>query len=265
MQKELRHRWKIHSSFLLMCFLLGSVCQAQTEAQQSSHYISPRLQLGLHTKASLDSPIKELLSSGTAVKVLKSDKDFTQIKAPSGTKGWIKSKFLTAEEPAALKVKQLELALQQAQQKLLKQVAQIRQMNTEAESDPQDTSQRANEETIAQLKAELQAWEQLDLQDKQLLKEQAGKINQQLKKRLAMIASLAIGNDTRAGLSDLATMNELPEVEIEVAGGYGSVPNLLKKIKKEYLVSLMIAGLGFVLGIFVMDLYNRRRHGGYRV
>lgn len=238
---------------LLMLFISVSPVSAQ---QQGQYFISPELQLGVHTEAALKSPIKELLTIGTAVEVIKTDKEFSQIKTPEGTTGWVKAQFLTTDEPSELKVDKLEKALQEALSNNASQAS-----ITDATSDQLFTYEQKQtyEETISTLQEELKAWEQLDSQDRQAQKIQAEKNNQQLKERLSMIASLAMGKEVSDSQFDVSTLIELPRI-ID-----SSDHNILKLFKKNYLVLAMVSGLSFLLGIFVMDAINRRRHGGYRV
>jgi SH3 domain protein len=245
--------------------------QAQAQAQaQEKHYISPRLKLGLHTKASLESPIKVLISSGTAVNLIKTEQEFSQIKTTEGAEGWVKSKFLTQEEPASAQLEKMKQALLRAQQLLKERLqegdkkeitgseAEEVEIKT-ASSQLTDEAKAVYEETISGLKEELKAWEQLDRQDKLAQKEQAEKNNRILKEKLAMIASVAIGEDIDASQFNLSVRGELPELESRAKQTF------LKTIKKNYFLLLMISGLSFFLGIFVMDIINRKRHGGYRI
>ncbi len=255
--------------YLLLASALFSPLQTQAETEiTQQHYISPRLQLGLHTQASLDSPIKVLISSGKAVEVIKTEEQFSLIKTTEGVEGWVKSKFLSTEEPAELKIEKMRSALQRAQQSLkdrLQDEAAGKTSEIPSETDSgmntslSDEEKAAYEGIIAGLKEELKAWEQLDRQDKQALQEQAEKKNQILKEKLAMIASVAIGQDVDTSQFNLTTQGELPEIVSKTKQTF------LKIIKKNYLLLLMISGLSFFLGIFVMDVIIRKRHGGYRI
>ena len=215
----------------------------------------------------MESPVKKLISSGAAVEVIKTDKKFSRIKTQEGMDGWIKTQFLTQDEPAVRKIERLEKALQEALTKnslLSNTVPEASVTNKTSEqvlSDMllSDKEREAYEETIDILQEELKAWEQLDFQDKQTQKKQAEKNNQQLKERLSMIASLAMGKEVTSSQFDVSTLVELPEI-ID-----SSEYNILKLFKKNYLILAMVSGLSFLLGIFVMDVFNRRRHGGYRV
>ena len=253
---------------LLSSFLLLSLVLPYVNAQESVHYISPRLQLGIHTQASMDSPITALISSGTSVKVVKAEKEFSEIIAEDGAHGWIKSKFLTQTKPADLRVKELEAVLQSTKQKLAATVADYSSLkenqstlaSTPASTDDEAINNKmaAYEETIKELKAELKAWEQLDSQDKKAQQVQAEQINQHLKERLAKIAVIAMGEDV--GLERIKTQ-AFSSSMID----HSSEHPFLKLFKKDYLFNVMIGGICFFLGIFLMDLINRRRHGGYRV
>lgn len=261
---------------LLLCMVLVSLLftsvQAEQASQSAQQYISPRLQLGIHTQATLESPIKQLISSGMAVEVLAVDKDFSRIKTADSIEGWVKSKFLTTNEPAAML---LEKMRQQKAQREKQQVAQagaeaVAQSATDAcesqalaapsvNDSPGEDEKAVYEAQIAALKEEIKAWEQLDRQDKKTLQAQAEKANRQLKEKLAMIASVAIGQDVDASQFDLTVKGELPQIK--------HAPNqtLMKAVNKNLLLLLMVAGLSFFIGVFIMDLINRRRHGGYRV
>ncbi len=277
MKKEIRFRG-LKLSTLLLCFILlsGALTQAQAESTGSEtdsknneqHYISPRLQLGLHTKASMESPIKELISSGTAIELVKTDKEYSQIRTSEGAEGWIKSKFITAEEPAVLKIEKMQSALEKAKQAMLARLQEDSaenkspsQLGEETGSDSQltDNEKKAYEETITKLEEELNAWEQLDRQDKLALKEQAEQANRRLKEKLAMIASVAIGEDVDTSDLNLEIQGELPELKRQLKQG------IITTIKENYLLLLMVSGLSFFLGIFIVDLVNRKRHGGYRI
>ncbi|NOQ78623.1 MAG: TIGR04211 family SH3 domain-containing protein [Gammaproteobacteria bacterium] len=253
-----------HQAVLCLLSIITFISASQVSAQEEGQYfISPRLQLGLHTEASLESPIKKLIASGMAVEVIKTEKEFSLIKISDGTEGWIKARFLTQDEPSRLTVDKLEKALQDAlNNNSISDSAAASQApvtDTASEAQLSDEERAAYEETVSALQEELKAWEQLDAQDKQAQKIQAEKSNQQLQKRLSMIASLAMGEEVASNQFDVSTLIELPTI-ID-----SSDTNIFKLFKKNYLILAMVSGLSFLFGIFVMDAFNRRRHGGYRV
>jgi len=243
--------------FILVTFML--MTNALPVWAQAHYYISPNLQLGLHTQASLNSPIKTLLSSGTVVQIIKTNKDFSQIKTADNKVGWIKSQFISQQEPASVKVKKLQYALDQALKTSPETAPAVSSSLQKNNSNSSDATINNYKNTISALREELKAWEQLDFQDKQAQKIQAEKSNQQLKQRLSMIATLASGREVAKEQFDISSLIQAPATTDNKQYYFSSL------LKKNYLLLMMVSGVSFLLGIFVMDLINRRRHGGYRV
>lgn len=77
-------------------------------------YVSDELVLGVYAEENNQGQRLATLHSGTSVETLAQRGDFTQIRMSDGTTGWVKSAFLTAKEPAVVRVKQLEEELDQA-------------------------------------------------------------------------------------------------------------------------------------------------------
>jgi hypothetical protein len=71
-------------------------------------YVSDELVLGVYAEENNQGQRLATLHSGTSVETLAQNGDFTQVRMSDGTTGWVKSAFLTAKEPAVVRVKQLE-------------------------------------------------------------------------------------------------------------------------------------------------------------
>jgi Bacterial SH3 domain len=71
-------------------------------------YVSDELVLGVYSEENNQGQRLATLHSGTSVETLAQNGDFTQVRMSDGTTGWVKSAFLTAKEPAVVRVKQLE-------------------------------------------------------------------------------------------------------------------------------------------------------------
>ncbi len=246
-------RSKLHYTlpFALLFALLLLPLSVSAESEQ--YYVTTHLQTGLHTKAAMDSPVVKLVTGGEAIEVLQAGKEFSQVQLNDGTKGWLYSQFIIPEKPAEARVTELENQLADLQEQLEENrqpAANISNNDTELQSQLEEY-----QATIARLKEELKAWEQLDFQDRQAQQEHALQINSQLKQRLSQIAALATGQDESS--IKIQVDEEVLEEE----------PPLLSKswFKKEYLLIIVIGGAGFFLGILIMDIINRRRHGGYRI
>ena len=218
---------------LWVTIIFNALISVQVYAKD--YYISQKLTLGIHTQASLNSPIKALINSGDAVQVIKKTKNFSQIKTSEGKMGWVKSQFLTDQKNTELSTKEKNYQAQQLKDR----------------------------QTITQLNNEIKAWEQLDTQDKQAKNIQSQQQQQQLEQRLKSIAAIAMGKEPE----NISFNNEPLTLHVEndkdVPASFSI--NNWHFSEKDLLMLLMASGVSFLLGIFIMDVFNRRRHGGYRV
>jgi uncharacterized protein YgiM (DUF1202 family) len=77
-------------------------------------YVSDELVLGVYAEENNQGQRLATLHSGTSVETLAQNGDFTQVRLSDGTTGWVKSAFLTANEPAVVRVKRLQEELDQS-------------------------------------------------------------------------------------------------------------------------------------------------------
>jgi uncharacterized protein YgiM (DUF1202 family) len=71
-------------------------------------YVSDELVLGLYADANSEGQRLATLHSGAALATLGVDGEFTQVRLPDGVTGWVKTSYLTAEEPAVVRLKRLQ-------------------------------------------------------------------------------------------------------------------------------------------------------------
>lgn len=71
-------------------------------------YVSDELVLGVYAEENSQGQRLATLHSGASVETLAQNGDFTQVRLADGTTGWVKTTFLTAKEPAVVRVKRLE-------------------------------------------------------------------------------------------------------------------------------------------------------------
>ncbi len=79
-----------------------------SQAAQGPAYVSDELVLGLYAEPNGQGQKLATLHSGTALQTLATLGEYTQVHLPDGTTGWVKSTYLTAREPAAARIKQLQ-------------------------------------------------------------------------------------------------------------------------------------------------------------
>lgn len=86
---------------LLLALLAAKVTAATA-------YVSDELVLGLYAEQNGQGQRLATLHSGASVETLSVNGEFTQVRLNDGTTGWVKSAYLTTQEPATVRVKQLE-------------------------------------------------------------------------------------------------------------------------------------------------------------
>ncbi len=71
-------------------------------------YVSDELVLGVYAEQNGQGQRLATLHSGATVEALVVNGDYTQVRLGDGITGWVKSAYLTTEEPATVRVKQLQ-------------------------------------------------------------------------------------------------------------------------------------------------------------
>jgi len=79
-----------------------------TSAAAATAYVSDELVLGVYAEQNSQGQRLTTLHSGARVETLSAAGEFTQVRLADGTIGWVKSSYLTPQEPATVRVKQLE-------------------------------------------------------------------------------------------------------------------------------------------------------------
>jgi len=86
----------------------ASLVSAVSRVSAETAYVSDQLVLNVYTEQNQQGQRLATLHSGARVETLASNADFTQVRLPDGTTGWVKSSYLTTDEPAAVRLKQLQ-------------------------------------------------------------------------------------------------------------------------------------------------------------
>jgi SH3 domain protein len=96
---------------LLLLVLLLATSQAYA---QTTQYVSDMLEVPLRTGSSLGHRIVSMQPGGTAVEVIRTDKDtgYSLVKTPNGTQGWILTRYLMDEPSARERLAEAQQALE---------------------------------------------------------------------------------------------------------------------------------------------------------
>lgn len=207
-------------------------------------YIDDKVMVGLHQDKDIDSPIIKLLPGGTSLKIIKSDTPLTQVQEPAGASGWIDNQYLTTTAPGNARL----LQLQEQVSTLETELTSLRATTTGAE---------APAGTIAGKLAALEK-ENAELQQKlQSERLRAGEME-------------AKAAELRNQLSNVGVpAADQVEQDAEAEAGAGAIRFALGPFNlnaRSILIGMLACAIiGLIGGIALMDWYNRRRHGGFRV
>jgi SH3 domain protein len=90
--------------------LLGCVLAVYGIAASAEEtvYVTDRLLLGLHAESGGAGKLLRHLESGTRLEVLEQSGNYSHVRTPDGTVGWVKSAFLQGEKPARATLPELQ-------------------------------------------------------------------------------------------------------------------------------------------------------------
>lgn len=230
-----------HAAAILALMLAWGL--ASPPVRGETLYVSDRLLLGVHQGKEVDSAIKKVLPSGTAVEVLKRDAELVRVKTPDGVTGWVDGKYLMDEKPARLVVEELEAWRRTRKEELAAAWAEVETLRKQLADGGQAPSQGS--EGVTSTLKELQR-----LQDE----------NRGLRETL---------EEARTQLADLAMRRGDPRSAESVPPGARGVrlaaAALLPSGPWRWVLGGSLFLFGFGLGAYALDAAQRRRHGGFRV
>ncbi|MGA2398487.1 MAG: TIGR04211 family SH3 domain-containing protein [Steroidobacteraceae bacterium] len=96
------------SAALALALAAASLVSAVSRVSAAVAYVSDQLVLNVYAEQNQQGQRLATLHSGARVETLATAADYTQVRLPDGVTGWVKSSYLTTDEPAAVRVKQLE-------------------------------------------------------------------------------------------------------------------------------------------------------------
>lgn len=85
-----------------------SLALLTASAGAATAYVTDELVLGVYSDQNGQGQRLTTLHSGASVETLGVSGEFTQVRLTDGTTGWVKSVYLTSQEPAVVRVKALE-------------------------------------------------------------------------------------------------------------------------------------------------------------
>ncbi|MBN1931111.1 MAG: TIGR04211 family SH3 domain-containing protein [Desulfobacterales bacterium] len=146
--------------FIGICLVLFSI-----NAQAETMYVNDILEITLRTGPGTDRKIIALLKSDQALEVLKHNKEWSQVRLPDGTEGWVVRRFLKSAPPNRLVMKNLK----QENEELKAKAASLFEENDKhkAENLQLNSDLSKNKEALSRLN---ESYEQLKKESSEFLK-----------------------------------------------------------------------------------------------
>ena len=228
------------------------------QAPGETVYITDRFQAGLHEDKSLDSPILKTISTGTSLDVIKREKSFTYVRDQEGVSGWIDNSYLVDAAPVGTQVDKLKAEKESLESKLdaaTEQLARLQSSTgTQTAGNQSELQQQLNSERLKTGELQIQIAE---------LKKRVGQ-NSDNESLYRQIEELKERNKTLeiqlAGVVNSGETGADKLMHDEQNSGF-----LIQGWKRQILYFSLTIIFGMVFGVYAMDFYNRRRHGGFRV
>lgn len=235
-------------------------------------YITDQLKVGLHEDKSLDSAIIKVVPTGTALEVVKREDQLTFVRDSSGASGWINNDYLKDTAPSNQSLK----PLQQRADDLENRLNEAKEEKLALQEQLKNSTQKMP--TAARDLTQLKATHAKLNQDFKAEKLKNGKLQielTELRKRVGQ------DSDSDTLYSQISTLEEEKKtLEIELArtldkygageGGNGGSAGRLgadfnpgARNMMIYLAITLV--LGLFAGAYLLDLVNRKRHGGFRI
>lgn len=243
-------------------------CGAQAQAE--SAFVIDKLLVGIHESKASDSAIVKVVPTGTQLEVLKREGDAANVREAGGAAGWVDAAYLSTELPARQRIVELEKTKGVLENRL-KQLEQAARGGTPIAASPMVALASAEIDTLTKENTELKG----KLSDEKL---RAETLQTEASSLRAQVKSTTVPPDAR--LVELERSRDELEHDLEDAqhklGEYAARTSLddaaalLPVVLREYttpfmFIALVLAALAFGGGVYVADLLNRRRHGGFRL
>lgn len=82
------------ASRILLALIIGFLFYCPASLWAKSMYITDRIEVGLRSGTGIEQRIITMLKTGDRVEVLEGDKNWSKVKLPDGTMGWLATRFL---------------------------------------------------------------------------------------------------------------------------------------------------------------------------
>lgn len=210
--------------------LLWGIMAMPASALAESAFIIDRVEAGLHEGRSVDSPIIKLLPTGSKLEILERNDNRVQVRDATGTVGWLDQRFLMPDKPTRQLLNEAEAELERTRAKL----------------------QRLQEQQSANGNDNVSA-------EYQQLRQTRDRLENELAAERDKVARL------RARVSDLEKPSTVATPPADQSAFRTALQLFRAYPRIGAAVLLVPLVIGLILGAWLLDYRNRRRHGGFRI
>lgn len=224
-------------------------------------YVTDKVLAGLHQDKTTESVIIKVVPTGTPLEILKREGELTRVKDPDGISGWINNSYLIDAPPA-------QTLLQEAQAKadqLEVELENYKLQNDKSTSIITNQDAEVNSEEIKALRNENTELKQQSKSDQLKVGELQAQLAE-LRNQMTKIADGATDSNKIEQLKE-ENLNLQRQLDNMQTNTTSNAPTDIMVLDWQRMIIYIFVALvaGIALGIYLLDLAHRRRHGGYRV
>jgi len=257
-------RFRTYAFSLFSLFVVTAVLSAPTLA--NTKYVTDKITLEIHETSSSTSSLIEQVASGTPLVVMETDGAFAKVETPDKKIGWVEAAYLMNEKPAQLMYTELKDKHRRSLA-LIVDLKQNKLADTSEEEKSKITAMRAElkkarekNKTLKSTLSNRKLNNKAAIEDKKLMQLRISELEKKLGEKTME------NNDNIQELNNLMSKNSGDDSFFEgtdnSASGFFS--NAVPLIW--FLVGI---GIFMIMGAFagatMLDVHNRRKHGGFRI
>jgi SH3 domain protein len=189
--------------FLSLLFSFFTIVTAVFSAWAETRYVSDQLIISMREGISPGSPAVAFLVAGTPLEVLEETEDHLFVRIANGQEGWVKSKYILAQRPKSMIIKELEAKVKELESEIqtmgtqagtgsegssdIREIYELKIKNLEAVLDKEKQSAAATQTELKDLKNSHKKlrddFNRLSKQNENLTKDSGGSeaLNQEIK------------------------------------------------------------------------------------
>lgn len=258
-------------NFLLICL---PIIFWHSNASSETAYVTDKMRVGIYASQDLNSKILKILSTGDKLKIVRETELMSLVIDDSGIQGWIDKNYLMKNKPAAMLLKDVS---EKSNRDVLQQKATNVPKENHAATDNISTKANDLKKNNTRLKTKLaQVLPRVKQCESRasILEKKNERLNEELTIKCA--SADMTSEDTVPLLNYQKLEKQLTDLKSSIndrvtkkqsLSENNSGPVSIIKYYSLWIVASMLALIvfGAVMGAYLLDYFNRRRHGGFRI